>query len=269
MSTCSMWAVSAAILYVAEKDIRLEDLVHLVIETALTKLGKKNKDAKISQFAKDRQNRATLQSVLTDKKSKAKKCPDPDWFSVTTTSEGTFVDLVKKSVAIKNAKVLRAIGKLPAQFRQDHLPANVKPTLTADSADETDFEIIDDADLQLMVERQIRARRGQAKFRDALRRRYGDRCMVSGCTLVDVLEAAHIIPYRNKSHHHTDNGLLLRADIHTLFDLGLIVIDPESLKVEIDDRVCKDYGHLNGASLNCSAKNRPSADALMRRFKCP
>ena len=61
------------------------------------------------------------------------------------------------------------------------------------------------------------------------------RCMVSGCQLVDLLEAAHIRPYRGENDNHPSNGLLLRADLHTLFDLDLLGIDPETLLVRLAD----------------------------------
>jgi HNH endonuclease len=83
--------------------------------------------------------------------------------------------------------------------------------------------------------RQAVARPGQAEFREALRQRYGDRCMVSDCPLMGVVEAAHIVPYSMAVDHHPANGLLLRADIHILFDLHLLGIEPESLAVSLHD----------------------------------
>ncbi len=88
-----------------------------------------------------------------------------------------------------------------------------------------------DSDWRRKVFRQIRERRGQQKFRDALRKRYGDRCMISGCCLMDVIEAAHIRPYRGEKDNHPENGLLLRADLHTLFDLDMLGIEPHTLIV--------------------------------------
>jgi putative restriction endonuclease len=82
-------------------------------------------------------------------------------------------------------------------------------------------------DQRRVTARQIRERRGQRAFRDALRRRYGGRCAVTGCTVLDLLEAAHIKPYRGDRDNNPQNGLLLRADIHTLFDLDLLGIEPE------------------------------------------
>jgi len=48
-----------------------------------------------------------------------------------------------------------------------------------------------------------------------------------------VLEAAHIKPYRGKTDSHLENGLLLRADLHTLFDLNLIGVEPDTLTVRV------------------------------------
>ena len=50
---------------------------------------------------------------------------------------------------------------------------------------------------------------------------YEGKCAVTGCDVPDVLQAAHIFPYMGPETNHPSNGLL-RADIHTLFDLGLI-----------------------------------------------
>jgi putative restriction endonuclease len=116
--------------------------------------------------------------------------------------------------------------------------------------------------------RQIRARRGQQAFRDKLRTRYGDQCLVSGCEILHVLEAAHICPYGGEPDNHTDNGLLLRADIHTLFDLDLIGIEPLSLRVHFRPEVnAGEYKGLDGRVLFCSGGNRPSEKALEIRWK--
>lgn len=53
-------------------------------------------------------------------------------------------------------------------------------------------------DLRPITMRQIRARRGQRKFRQALRKRYSSRCMITGCQLIDIIEAVHISPYRGE-----------------------------------------------------------------------
>ncbi len=83
------------------------------------------------------------------------------------------------------------------------------------------------------VLRAIKARRGQKGFREALLAAYGGRCAVTGCAIRDVLEAAHITPYLGPEPNHVSNGLLLRADLHTLYDCGLVAIQPEALTVVI------------------------------------
>jgi len=72
---------------------------------------------------------------------------------------------------------------------------------------------------------QIKRRRGQPKFRKELMDHYNKTCAISGCTAVDALEAAHITPYAEGGDYSLENGLLLRVDIHTLYDLNLIGVD--------------------------------------------
>ena len=76
--------------------------------------------------------------------------------------------------------------------------------------------------------RAIRTRRGQPQFRAQLLTSYGYRCAFSTCDVPAVLEAAHIEPYGLGGTYETSNGLLLRADLHTLFDLCLLTVDAAS-----------------------------------------
>jgi hypothetical protein len=127
----------------------------------------------------------------------------------------------------------------------------------------------DKEDRRGLIRRQIKERRGQQLFRDALRKRYGDRCQVTGCKLLDVLEAAHIRPYRGENDNHVGNGLLLRADIHTLFDLNLIGIEPKQMRIKLHPAVVGDahYAFLDGKTLDCGSDRRPSVNALRTRFE--
>ena len=72
---------------------------------------------------------------------------------------------------------------------------------------------------------EVEQRVGQPEFRAALLRAYNNTCAVTGCTVNEVLQAAHIRPVKNSGSHSLQNGLLLRADIHNLFDRGLLTID--------------------------------------------
>lgn len=85
------------------------------------------------------------------------------------------------------------------------------------------------------IKRLLNKRQGQQKFRNKLISNYQKRCAITGIEIPG-LEAAHIKPYficRKNEKIDPKNGLLLRADIHTLFDLGLITIQPDYIvKVE-------------------------------------
>ncbi|WP_412476932.1 HNH endonuclease [Flavobacterium sp. TBRC 19031] len=116
------------------------------------------------------------------------------------------------------------------------------------------------------IYKSIIQRRGQQKFRDAVREMYGDKCVITGCEILDILEAAHINPYKGEKDNHPTNGLLLRADIHTLFDLDLIGIEPNELKVYVKETVRKDgYEDLQDKLLITQSKF-PSKESLNMRW---
>jgi hypothetical protein len=80
-------------------------------------------------------------------------------------------------------------------------------------------------------------RPGQSNFRSTMLIRYGGECCISGCRVDTLLEAAHIIPYRGDQSDDASNGLLLRVDLHRLFDAHLITINPVTLTVEVASSV--------------------------------
>ncbi|MBL4849430.1 MAG: HNH endonuclease [Planctomycetes bacterium] len=80
-------------------------------------------------------------------------------------------------------------------------------------------------DARRIAVRAIAIRQGQGVFRKALLEAYGRKCAVTDCDAEEALEAAHIIRYQGERTNIVPNGLLLRADIHTLFDRGLLTID--------------------------------------------
>jgi hypothetical protein len=115
-----------------------------------------------------------------------------------------------------------------------------------------------------LIAMMVKRRQGQARFRRALMTAYRGRCAVSGCEIAPLLEAAHIHPYRGRETNAVQNGLLLRADIHTLFDLGLITIS-ENHEIQISaSLVDTEYASLRGRALTVprSPKYRPSGLAL-------
>lgn len=118
--------------------------------------------------------------------------------------------------------------------------------------------------------REIVERRGQPAFRNKLIAAYGGRCAVTGCDAVAALEAAHIVPYTGPQSNHVTNGLLLRADIHTLFDLDLIGINPESLTIWLAPAIKGTvYATMQGQELLLPTKaaNAPNHEVLVERWK--
>lgn len=121
-------------------------------------------------------------------------------------------------------------------------------------------------DARRAVLRSIRQRRGQRKFRNLLLKVAQGCCQVTGCTLAAILEAAHIDSYRNDTHNQAVNGLLLRADIHTLFDLNLMAINPADLTLHFHPAVtAAGYALYDRQPLRTAAV-RPSNAALTRRW---
>ncbi|MGI5920968.1 MAG: HNH endonuclease [Syntrophomonadaceae bacterium] len=85
-------------------------------------------------------------------------------------------------------------------------------------------------------------RLGQGAFRVMVTEAYHRRCAISGEKTLPVLEAAHIKPYSQQGPHIPSNGLLLRQDIHTLFDRGYLTIS-EDLHVEVSKGIKEDFGN--------------------------
>ena len=133
-----------------------------------------------------------------------------------------------------------------------------------DSSDDEFFCPKNLSDARVRVIRSIVERRGQPEFRRKLIEAYGARCCVTGYSEKEVLEAAHIFPYLGEQTNHVTNGLLLRADIHTLFDIGLIAID-EDFKVLTSPNLDRtEYSALRGQAVSIpeDPAARPSVKAL-------
>jgi putative restriction endonuclease len=86
----------------------------------------------------------------------------------------------------------------------------------------------------------IKPRLGQGAFRVLVADAYTRRCAVTGEKTLPVLEAAHIKAYSESGPHQTSNGLLLRSDIHKLFDKGYITVT-EEYRVEVSSRIKTEF----------------------------
>lgn len=155
-------------------------------------------------------------------------------------------------------------GTNPTNFVLKRAPSDlVQATIEAEGAGAFDPNGIEDARKKIFAA--IVRRQGQPAFRKALLKAYGGKCAVTGCSIEAVLEAAHILPYQGPLTNHVGNGLLLRADLHTLFDLGLMAINEVTLTVIVAPSLhSSDYGQWNGkpVQLPSSESDRPSVQAL-------
>jgi hypothetical protein len=119
-------------------------------------------------------------------------------------------------------------------------------------------------DMRRFEYRAIAVRQGQAKFRSALLSAYGG-CPVTGTTAAAVLEAAHISPHKGDPTNQLYNGLLLRADVHTLFDLFRITVTPDHVIRVAPELLDSDYGQYDAAALKhlpVDPKQRPESTLL-------
>ena len=98
----------------------------------------------------------------------------------------------------------------------------------------------------------VRVRIGQGAFRAKLLAEYGEVCALSGPVPAIALDACHLYSYAKVGEHHNDGGLLLRKDLHRLFDEGRILVDPKSLSLLVhpDVRAFPAYAPLHETRLH-------------------
>lgn len=130
-------------------------------------------------------------------------------------------------------------------------------------APEVGFDPANVEDGRKKILAEVRRRQGQAGFRRKLLKAYDSQCAVTNCSVSAVLEAAHIHPYLGAETNVTCNGLLLRADIHTLFDCGLISLGNHYSVLVSSQLKETDYAALAGRKIRLpSAKaDHPSEKA--------
>lgn len=141
-----------------------------------------------------------------------------------------------------------------------------EPALTADT----------EANARFGAEYLTRGRLGQGAFRVLVTDAYERRCAVTGEKTLPVLEAAHIKPYALNGPHQVSNGILLRSDLHRLFDLGYLTITSD-LRLEVSSRLKaewqngREYYAHHGQSLRFypqEPSRRPSLEFLTWHNEC-
>jgi putative restriction endonuclease len=117
--------------------------------------------------------------------------------------------------------------------------------------------------------RMVAPRLGQGGFKAFVQEVYARRCAITHHQILPTLQAAHILPVAEGGQHRIDNGLLLRSDVHTMFDRGYIGVDKE-FRLRVSPRLRAEFG--NGEefyskegqviSLPSSTRDRPSVEFL-------
>jgi putative restriction endonuclease len=164
-----------------------------------------------------------------------------------------------------NTQLKRGKKRLADFWRERPVVEAELATAETNLAKQAFFDPTDIVDAREHVISAIVRRRGQPAFRQKLLAAYRGKCAITGFDAIQTLEAAHIIPYLGPQTNHPSNGLLLRADIHILFDLGLISIDTETMTVLVAPQLSgTTYATLAGRTIFIPEDEmcRPSIDAL-------
>ncbi len=184
-----------------------------------------------------------------------------------------FVYLVRKSTLYKNPVPLSSLSIKQIRYGQRITDADfLHLQQLADGTQEyhnTPPIPQSTAELERVL-REVKLRLGQSDFRRRLLAVYNSRCAISGCDAVEALEAAHIKPYSGADSNDPSNGVLLRADLHTLFDLNLIAIDPQHLTIVLGTTLRNtSYSELHGKRLALpdDPANCPNNKALAERWQ--
>lgn len=189
----------------------------------------------------------------------------------TITEEGQQY-IEKRERYIENS--LKSVAKLEALF-PDKVKKEIENIVATEENKFASTEAFNPTDIQdgrVRAVASIVRRRGQSEFRQKLLKIYGGKCAITRENAEQALEASHIIPYKGDKTNHPSNGLLLRADLHTLFDLRLLGVDTTNMTVILaPELMTTSYRRYAGKPLNLPSNlnERPSVEALdIHRREC-
>jgi len=126
-------------------------------------------------------------------------------------------------------------------------------------SDEEPFQAVGE---RSSIRRQVLVRAGQQRFKLRVLKRYGARCGVCAIAVPELLEAAHVRPYRLEGSHHPANGLVLCASHHRAFDADLFAIRPDSLDLEYRPAGPRAEALAIGVSRLALLRSTPHMDAI-------
>jgi len=184
---------------------------------------------------------------------------NPKEFIYNEFAEDELIEHIEKSLdlCLYNLKLVDSFTNLQAR---DYLNSHI-------NEDNIKF-LPDENDDRKKIAIQINARRGQRKFRAILLKAYNGKCAVTECNMTEILEAAHIFPYKGDHTNHIQNGILLRSDIHTLFDLGQISVNADNYKIKISKQLSEHefYKDLDGKILQLPQLTKEHPDRKLLKY---
>ncbi|MEI2713688.1 MAG: HNH endonuclease [Nocardioides sp.] len=161
------------------------------------------------------------------------------------------------------------VGWAQVEASFDYLARNAGADVRPD-ADPDLVSWIGGATMSELRETTRRHRLGQGEFRVRVASNYTNRCAITGNRVTLTLDAAHIKAIEDGGEHRLDNGLLLRTDVHRLFDAGYLGIDTDH-RLRVSKRLRDDFGngqefydrnHLELAVLPTRAADQPNREFL-------
>lgn len=176
-------------------------------------------------------------------------------------------DVAASTRLSKNPTFVRTLSDEQQAIMDAYLGGDPTPQRSLNDAQrERIFDTMDE-DLRVRRVQLVALRQGQPRFRGALLRAYGGRCAITGTAVESVLEAAHIWPHKGEQTNEVWNGLLLRADVHTLFDLFLLTVQADSLTVRVSPVLRgTEYEDLDGRvpTAPSTLDEQPAREALAK-----
>lgn len=170
---------------------------------------------------------------------------------------------------------VKALGRLASQIAGGPMTHNPNTNVFRKYFEILGFQLINspEDEAEVAAERQRRLaevwmRPHQAKFRDDVFKKFGARCLVTGCTTLKALEAAHILPVAGNGGDEAWNGIPLRADLHRLFDSGAILLDPDTWTLTVRAPDAEDYLEYDGMDLApvfARVEDAPKTAAALRK----
>ncbi len=182
------------------------------------------------------------------------------------------IEILKKEKRVRKSSLLRSVVrevmlvKLHPYVEWDENSHELfwKPDLNKVAVNKVEDIIPNVPDDQLeKIQALILRRRHQNAFRIALLKLYQNKCAISQCEVDEVLQAAHVTKYSVAGNNSNNNGIILRNDLHILFDSNLLAIHPKNLTVRLHSKLKKSsYWKYKGIKI----ANRIDNSSIERKY---